>query len=737
MFTMTPALENALLQQFMYQKLEISYAIRKPFPFFEGLRDKSFITERMYRESLEACRNLVPVYRVVYNILTQLEDTFSLSFLQLLFSQINLREYPDLKTILNSFLSVVNSYGGRSKATLTLPEAPANSLERSSCQTLLSLPPPQHPPSRHLTPGPRISTPGASPQHVVEVLGEPSSPAGPARALLTVTQKKRITPVTNLTTHTNDEADSQQMPSTPSTTMQMIRNYSPEPNNAKELQEASSTAPNKKGKKRKRYSWSTPRKRHKKKSVPRGTASPGYGIQETLQEVNQVTQRKNSSTRNVEVVTRAQKAREEWAQTSGLEEVSDDASETNEGKTSQEPPSTPPRIVQDSLDRGSKVSIGKSSGEKQKKRKKNSRSSSKRRQKKSLPKGTASPEHRIQEKLQVADQATQRKDNSTTSSQMVTRAQKAKTKCAQTSGLEEKEREIDVCSSSTRSCQKNTPQKKKNEDETVDFHSPELPVTCGEAKGILYKEMMGKGTSVKCIENEEGVWLTLREFEIEGKKAHSKNWKQSVRCGGMPLAQLIEKGLLFCPPRISLKREKTSSNCEVCCRGGPLLCCDTCPRAFHKNCHIPSAEAERSPWSCTFCRMKASSRSRQHRRKSVALARRMSPEEQLKCEFLLLKAYCHPQGSFFVETPRNMKDYAEPFKEAMWLDLMKERLAEKEYTMAWFVRDMRLIFLNHKNFYKASNLSQVGLDLEANFEKDLNELLIFNEANENSFQSLP
>lgn len=84
-----------------------------------------------------------------------------------------------------------------------------------------------------------------------------------------------------------------------------------------------------------------------------------------------------------------------------------------------------------------------------------------------------------------------------------------------------------------------------------------------------------------------------------------------------------------------------------------------------------------------------------------------------------------------------MKDYAEPFKEAMWLDLMKERLAEKEYTMAWFVRDMRLIFLNHKNFYKASNLSQVGLDLEANFEKDLNELLIFNEANENSFQSLP
>lgn len=48
---MTQALEEALLQHFTYRKLEISYAIRKPFPFFEGLRDKSFITERTYRVS--------------------------------------------------------------------------------------------------------------------------------------------------------------------------------------------------------------------------------------------------------------------------------------------------------------------------------------------------------------------------------------------------------------------------------------------------------------------------------------------------------------------------------------------------------------------------------------------------------------------------------------------------------------------------------------------------------------
>lgn len=41
----------------------------------------------------------------------------------------------------------------------------------------------------------------------------------------------------------------------------------------------------------------------------------------------------------------------------------------------------------------------------------------------------------------------------------------------------------------------------------------------------------------------------------------------------------------------------------------------------------------------------------------------------------------------------------------MWLDLIKERLTERVYSVMWFVRDMRLIFHNHKMFYKVRGVS--------------------------------
>ncbi|XP_036175380.1 sp110 nuclear body protein isoform X2 [Myotis myotis] len=668
MFNITQDLKETLRQHFIFQKLEISYAICKPFPFLEGLRDKSFISEKMYMESMEACRNMVPVSKVVYNILTKMEEPFNLSFLEMLFSQINLREYPNLVAIQRSFRNVFASCGGWRGATVTVFEVPTNSRGRSPHQNLPPLPAPQRPPLRCPTPVPRFNQPSAIPQHSNKILDKPPHSAGPAKTLPRVIQEGRTTPA-NLTSHINDEEDSQQVPSTPPATVQVssdhptpqvkdkedtqempqapsapepvIRNDSPEPNEPVEPQEAASTPLIKKGKKRKRSMWSVPKKRQQKKRLSKGTASPGHRIQEKLQMVDQVTQGKDDSTRNSKVVIRTQKARTECAQTSG-------------------------------------------------------------------PEGTTSPVP------QMVDQATQKKNNSTGNSRVMTRSQKARTECAQTSGPEEKKRKKDVCSSSTISGQKNIPQKEKPKDDTVDFQSPTLPVTCGGEMGILHKEKMEKGSSEKCIQNEEGVWFTPREFEIKGRGTKSKDWKRNVRCKGQTLQQLMEKGLLYCPSRISLKREWENSNeCEVCCGEGQLLCCDACPRAFHEDCHIPPMEAKRSPWSCTFCRMKESSGSQQYLRGSEVLTRQMGPEEQL------------------------IRDYAEPFKEAMWLDLVKERLTEKVYTVEWFVRDIRLIFHNHKTFYKASALGQIGLDLEAKFEKDLKEVLIFHGASENSLQAPP
>ncbi|XP_021102645.1 sp110 nuclear body protein isoform X4 [Heterocephalus glaber] len=416
MFTLSSALEKALLQHFILYKLEIAYAINKPFPFFESLRDKSFITEGTYRESLEACRNLVPTSRVVYNILTKLENTFNLSLLMTLFSQINLCEYPNLRMILRSFINVSTSYREPSGATPTPLRAPADPAEGSSLQTLLQRPPPQPPPPRHLCL--IVGETTAPLQQIHESLDKPPSPSGPAVPLPGLVLGEGSTPVANgnLTSNTKEE-DARERPRLPTGTVQVIQDASSEPSDPKEPQETPSTSPKKKGQKRKRCIWSSPRKRYKRKSLPRGAASPGRGGQE---------------------------------------------------------------------------------------------------------------------KVQVVDQ---RKDDPAWNSRVVKRTQRTRTKCAQTSSSKEKAKE-----------------------DTVDFLAPTLPVICGEAKGILYKEKLERGgASEKSIQNEKGAWVSPKEFTIEGKMERSKCWRRSVRCGGKSLRELIENGILLCPPGRNLKSKVPSS----------------------------------------------------------------------------------------------------------------------------------------------------------------------------------
>ncbi|CAO2625235.1 Nuclear autoantigen Sp-100 [Lemmus lemmus] len=266
----------------------------------------------------------------------------------------------------------------------------------------------------------------------------------------------------------------------------------------------------------------------------------------------------------------------------------------------------------------------------------------------------------------------------------------------------------------------------------VDFSRPELPVTCGTAKGTLYKEKFKKGINEKSIRSETGRWLTPRKFEIRGNRQNSKNWRQSIRCYGWTLGEMIKKEFLPNPPR---KKEKVitprspsmmselenSKHCMVCGGRRKLCSCDSCRKFYHKNCHIPPVENKRDPWSCVFCKIKDQAKCQENQafhKESEVLERRMLPEEQLKCELILLTVYCHSKSVIFKLKPKQRKEDFPDLKEHMWLDKIKNKLNKKAYhSVQHFVADMRLIFHNHGIFYKNSMFSNLGVKVRSLFEE--------------------
>ncbi|XP_032211005.1 nuclear body protein SP140 isoform X3 [Mustela erminea] len=642
---------------FKENKVEIASAINKPFPLLMGLRDRGFISEQKYENYEEACSNQVPVKNVVYRALSELEKTFDKTVLDALFSNTNLKAYPDLLEICRSFQNVIydNFYHEaideeETKETFHL-QVP-HQLE--SCEHSL----PQMNNVRALEEtSSLLPNEGRAPQMISE--GEPVEV--PRQVLC------------------DGEAEGN------SACLEMCDEEEPQ-EDLNSLPESESVS----------------------------------GKLETLQ-MNREEESEELSSRLLLCDGEAELPADGNEKCSCVMCFSKDVPEG--------PESSQTCDMMDTVDLENTSSSGRL---KRKRRKK---------------KGHAWT--RIKRRYQGR---VNQKERSDTADQLVSSERKVKKRLPRSAKIRGKRR--------GRTHSERAPQKRfqsrgsrRCRDVSVDFHSQILPVTCGKVKGMLYKKRLKQGVLEKCIQSEDGRWFTPKEFEAEGGHEKSKNWKLSVRCGGRPLRWLMEKELLHNPPRKYFRRRKkiprthdnilvdpqlgNSDICEMCRRGGRLFCCDTCSRSFHEYCHIPPVEIERSPWSCTICRMESFERQPCHG-ESEALERQMQPEEQLKCEFLLMKVYCHSESSFFSKIPYYyyIREVSQNLKEPMWLDKIKKKLNEQGYRQVGdFVQDMRLIFQNHRVSYKYNDFGLMGLRLEKKFERKFKEVFAIEETNESSSQA--
>uniref|UniRef100_A0A4X1TID9 Nuclear body protein SP140-like protein n=1 Tax=Sus scrofa TaxID=9823 RepID=A0A4X1TID9_PIG len=609
-----------VFNHFKRHKVEISNAIKKPFPFLEGLRDRELITNKMYEDFQDSCRNLVPVPRVVYKVLSELEKIFDLPLLEALFSEVNMQEYPDLNQIYKSFENVIQEKLNHEEGDREERE------ERPNVQLRL----------------------------------QQGSNKNSFRSLTWLS--RRFSSYDEYYEQVHDESDNgdarKEMPN-------------PEPTDEKSAK----------------------------------LSNHGYQINSCSVYLVDIKKEKPFLTSEFEFQSQASDV---------IVISSEDSAESGDGEMSSGASRSAQRTLPDLPNTENKAFYGPSN----RKRRMASSDSS-----------------------ELSDEGASRKPY--------------------TSFLENGSDTSDSESNSTlgkhsgkrRKKTANTGPRKKGRKrgpriprvENMDFQSPQLPVTCGPAEGVLYKKKMEQGIWQKCIKSKNGKWFTLKEFEAEGKHDASKNWKMSVRCGGWPLKILIENRHLPVPPR--KRKKETSGKCAVCEGEEELFSCDTCSRFFHENCHVQPKDANSYPWSCIFCKIKALQEkcpeSQPRHQESEVLKRQMLPDEQLKCEFLLLKVYCCPKSPFFASEPyfrfcQQSRTRSRVLAKPMWLDKIKKKLTRNIYCQVeWFIQDMRLIFQNHRVFYKNKNFINLGLQLEDKFENYFKDIFGIQEISTKSSQCEP
>ncbi|XP_067383929.1 E3 ubiquitin-protein ligase TRIM33 isoform X1 [Channa argus] len=154
--------------------------------------------------------------------------------------------------------------------------------------------------------------------------------------------------------------------------------------------------------------------------------------------------------------------------------------------------------------------------------------------------------------------------------------------------------------------------------------------------------------------------------------------------------------------------------CAVCINGGDLLCCDHCPKVFHMKCHVPTIKIfPKGDFLCTFCRSLTNPEIEYcDDTKKVKGEQGLSPEDQRRCERLLLYIFCHELSVGFREpVPNSVPNYYKIIKQPMDLKRIKKKLqlrSSQHYQSTQdFVSDMRLVFKNCAKYNEMSRIIQV------------------------------
>ncbi|XP_028410543.1 E3 ubiquitin-protein ligase TRIM33-like [Dendronephthya gigantea] len=178
--------------------------------------------------------------------------------------------------------------------------------------------------------------------------------------------------------------------------------------------------------------------------------------------------------------------------------------------------------------------------------------------------------------------------------------------------------------------------------------------------------------------------------------------------------------------------------CAVCHNGGELLCCDTCPKVFHLNCHVPSLTSTPSDsWSCGLCEsLDGPTRKHTgaindlicHRCSNHAASMVVSFIGTLlsfqfqTCEKMLLALFCHPDSIPFQDkVSKAVPNYYKVIQKPMDLSSIKAKLQPVHFehykTVSEFIADCQLVFSNCAVFNDAeSEVGKMGKRLAADFQ---------------------